>query len=89
MQWGLLVRISLVAAFMTMIPCGTLHGDVRAVNAPTQEGSYPRFLAVAGPVAYFATEDSMGRQMLWKTDGSEAGTVIVGESIGFQLLSPA
>ncbi|MCQ6262715.1 hypothetical protein MLD55_12300 [Alcanivorax sp. MM125-6] len=62
---------------------GTAAGTVMVsdINPGTSNGSDPAFsgFAVYEGALYFAADDGNGNVELWKTDGSEAGTVKVAE----------
>jgi ELWxxDGT repeat protein len=49
--------------------------DINATQTP--QGSDPRFLGVAGSVALFGADAADDSYLLWKTDGTTAGTVRV------------
>src|SRR5262249_26350665 len=49
-------------------------------------GSYPSYLTDVGGTLFFAANDSTGRE-LWKSDGTEAGTVLVAPGSGASLPS--
>ncbi len=40
-------------------------------------GSYPRYLTNVGGILYFTADDGQSGQELWKSDGTEPGTVRV------------
>ena len=52
---------------------------VKDINTGTQgqAGSQPRHLTVAGNTLYFSANDGIHGHELWKSDGTEAGTVMV------------
>ena len=49
------------------------------VTTPSREGSAPASLTVVGDVTYFVAQTSTLGPQLWKTDGTEAGTILVKE----------
>lgn len=46
---------------------------------PGSAGSYPRFLTNVGRTLFFAADDGTDGYELWKSDGTEAGTVQVND----------
>lgn len=62
-------------------------GLVKDIN-PGDGHSYPLFLTEMGGVLYFSvTAGPVERQGLWRTDGTEAGTVLLKEGLARQLVA--
>src|SRR5690606_37559592 len=52
--------------------------DLKDINAgPSVGGSYPSDLEAVGSTAFFIATTPLHGLELWKTDGTEAGTVLV------------
>lgn len=49
------------------------------VTTPSRDGSTPSELTVVGDVTFFVAETSTLGPQLWKTDGTETGTILVRE----------
>ncbi len=56
------------------------HDGFQGYNNPSGDNVYDRFVTYNGE-AYFAANDGVHGQALWKTDGTEAGTVLAADII--------
>ena len=50
---------------------------VKDIKSGNQDGSFPRYLTAVGNTLYFRADDGTHGAELWKSDGTEAGTVMV------------
>ncbi|MFK8058918.1 MAG: ELWxxDGT repeat protein [Polaribacter sp.] len=51
--------------------------DIRVGSVNFSSNSYPKDLIVAGNTLYFIADDGLTGNELWKSDGTEAGTVLI------------
>ncbi len=84
-----LFRILLFCSILSISAAGPAQGQtppiqprlVRDINTCTESAS-PGFLAQTDSVIFFTTSQAMAGRSLWRSDGSEAGTVLI------KMLSP-
>ena len=50
---------------------------VKDINPTLRETGYPDDLTVVGDTLYFTADDGVNGRELWKSDGTEAGTLMV------------